>query len=139
MSEFAQVSSVEGDKVKLRMFKNEACNHCHACDLGTGGKEVEILAINDCDAEVGDIVELFIKKEKFLNAVIIMYVMPLISLLMGVGLGYLFNYFMNLTSELIPIAFGLLFTLIAFLIVKKLDKDKLEAKYTPMAVKVLNR
>lgn len=137
MAEYGEVIEKTKNKVRLRMQRNEACGSCHACDLGSGGKMLEITALNKCGAEVGDTVELFIKKERFLSAVAIMYVVPLIALLVGVGLGYLINYLTSLSSELIPVFCGFLLTFIAFLSIKKLDKKKLESKYTPMAIKVI--
>ncbi len=137
MAEYGEVIKKENNKVRLKLRRNEACGSCHACDLGSGGKMVEITAINKCGAEIGDTVELFIKKEKFLNAVLIMYVVPLIALLVGVGLGYLINHLTALNSELIPVVSGFLLTFIAFLSIKKLDKKKLEHKYTPMAIRVI--
>ncbi len=138
MAEYGEVISKEGNKVRLKLYKNEACKNCGACDLGSGGKMVEILAINKCGADVGDTVELFIKKEKFLSAVGIMYVYPLVALLLGIGLGYLINYLFGYNSELLVVAVGLGLTLVAFLSIKKLDKGrKLDVKYTPLATKVI--
>ncbi len=137
MAEYGEVIKIIDNKVRLKMQRNEACGSCHACDLGSGGKMVEITALNKCNAEIGDTVELFIKKEKFLSAVAIMYVIPLIALFIGIGLGYLINHFGAFNSELIPVLSGFLLTIITFLGIKKLDKKKLESKYTPMAIKVI--
>ncbi len=137
MSEFAQVSSVVGNKVKVKMYKNEACKHCNACDFGAGGKEIEIFAINDCGAVAGDTVELFIKKDKFLKAVLIMYVIPLMALIGGLGFGYLLDFALSSTTDLFPVVFGFLFTFLAFLSIKKYNKERIERKYTPTAVRVI--
>lgn len=130
MAEVGLVKEVKGDYVVVGLVRNEACGHCKACSVGLQETEMILEADNQCHAEVGDLVEIYLKEENFLKAVFIMYSIPLIGLLLGIGLGYLlFNH------ELLIIATGLLLMSLTFVLIRLNEERFKTDKFRPIAIR----
>ncbi len=75
---------IEGTYACVRLVRQSACQSCRACSLGQSeNKEIEIRAANEANAQVGDLVELDLKGETGLQAALVTYTVPLLTLFLG--------------------------------------------------------
>lgn len=137
MGEVGQVTQVINDEVVVRLLREEACAKCGACTAGLDSKDMFIHATNLCEASQNDWVEITLEEENFIKAVMIMYGMPLIGLLAGIGIGFLLTTLvMGSMNELITIAFGLGFSGLVFLWIRKNEYRFNTKQYKPRAIRL---
>lgn len=136
MAQTGTVESMKDQNVYVKVIREEACAHCKMCTTGINeGKECVIEAVNRCDAKVGDIVEIDVQNSYFLRATAIMYGIPLVALILGIGisLGVLQSVGVK-NAELISALIGLVFTGIVYMTINKREKNNKNTKYLPVAV-----
>lgn len=136
MAQLGTVESVKDKHVFVKVLREEACAHCQVCTTGINeGKECLIEAVNQCDAQVGDIVEIDIQTNYFLRATAIMYGIPLIALVFGIVLGAVTIRTLGISQgEVITALVGLVFTAITYIWINKREKRKENTKYLPIAI-----
>ncbi|MBS7527740.1 SoxR reducing system RseC family protein [Fusibacter paucivorans] len=127
------IVSVDKEFSKIKLLRHTACGSCGACHLGDEQKDVMLVAKNDVHAEVGDMVEVSMGTSSVLSAAFIMYMIPLMSLFLGLvaGLGILNGIQYSGNVEMASAVIGLLFMAGAFLVIRLNDKRFLKSdKYT---------
>lgn len=134
MAEVGQVIENKGNLVVVQLERHDACGKCRACVAGMESKEMYLEAFNECNAEVGDLVTVSLEQSNFLKAVLIMYVIPLIALLVGIGAGYWI-----IGSELGAVIVGLVFLAISFFIIHMNEEAFRKAKYRPIADTIVKK
>lgn len=78
------ITKIEGSYACVSLVRQSACQSCRACSLGQSeNKEMEIRAINEANGKIGDLVELDLRGEQGLQAALITYTVPLITLFLG--------------------------------------------------------
>jgi len=78
------ITKIEGPYACVSLIRQSACQSCRACSLGKSeNKEMEIRAINEANGQIGDLVELDLRGETGLQAALITYTIPLITLFLG--------------------------------------------------------
>ena len=87
MIKFGQVYeyNAETKMADIHFDRPDACKKCGAC--GSGSQQGTITLKADC--KVGDWVRVEMPEGRFLEATAIAYVIPLVGLLAGIGLGWL--------------------------------------------------
>jgi sigma-E factor negative regulatory protein RseC len=134
MAESGQVVEIKEQLVVVRLERKEACASCKACVAGIEAKDMFIEAENLCDAKIGDWVNISLEQSSFLKAVFIVYTIPLIALLVGLGIGYLiFN------NELGTVIVGFSLLAISFLTLKMNEKHFSKGKYRPIAQEIVDK
>lgn len=136
MAQTGTVESVKDNNIYVKVIREEACAHCKMCTTGINeGKECVIEAVNKCSAKVGDIVEIDVQNSYFLRATAIMYGIPLLALMLGIGvsLGILQSAGVK-GAELISAFIGLAFTGIVYVIINKRERNNKNTQYLPVAV-----
>lgn len=136
MAQTGTVESIRDKNVYVKVIREEACAHCKMCTTGVNeGKECVIEAVNKCGAKIGDIVEIDVQNNYFLRATAIMYGIPLVALMLGIGLslGILQSAGIR-NAELISAVIGLGFTGIVYMIINKREKNDKNKQYLPVAV-----
>lgn len=92
----------DGGRIALvQCHKPAACDKCSTvamCRSGDSGLR-EIEAINHAKASRHDQVRLVISSRKFLRSSFILYILPLVGLLAGAGLGYQFSTLEGMTTD----------------------------------------
>lgn len=85
MVKFGQVYAYDQAKglASIRFSRPEACGKCGACGSGTHQGEITLAA----QCAVGDWVRVEMPETRFLSATAIAYVIPLIAMFMGLGVG----------------------------------------------------
>lgn len=141
MKEYGVVLELIGEKAIVNVKRQSACGQCKACELGTSEqKEINITAKNDVGAKVNDNVNLLIETPDILKAAIIVYCIPLVALLAGVGVSTYITRLMGIDGETISIFAGLVCTGLSYILVKKKDaKLKKTKKYEPSIVEILGQ
>lgn len=136
------VEIVDNKRAKLLMRKHSACGDCGACQHGQENMKLNIIAVNEVNAKVGNTVEVDMETKNILGAAFIVYVIPLIALLVGVGGGsFLFNK-MGFTSnaEMYSLTLGVVLMIVMFLGIKMKEKSfKKDKRYMPMITKILEQ
>lgn len=139
MAEKGIVTELKGELAVIKMKRTEACAKCRACIAGMSEKEMIMEADNQCNAQVGDWVELELVDNGFFFAVMIMYGIPLVAFLVGILLSYfvVLPKFMPLTNPDLPsFIVGLVFTGIAYLWIRSQESRWEAKKYRPVAAKI---
>ena len=134
MSEIGQVVECDGEFVKIRMERQKACEKCRACAPSVNGEHMYMIAHNACGADVGDWVSIDLDGGFFLRAMLIMYGLPLMMLLAGIGLGLGFAHILSLPlGEIIGFAAGVAMAALTYFTINKLQHRIDRAKHAPVA------
>ncbi|MDK2867172.1 MAG: sigma-E factor negative regulatory protein RseC [Clostridiales bacterium] len=136
------IVSVDKEFSKIKLLRHTACGSCGACHLGDEQKDVMLVAKNDVHAEVGDMVEVSMGTSGVLSAAFIMYMIPLMSLFVGLvaGIGILNGMHYSGNVEMAAAVIGLLFMAGAFLIIRLNDKRFLKSdKYTAHVAAIIQK
>lgn len=138
MAEKGQVVEVNDDMLVVRMTRTEACAHCRACLKGLSEQEMIINAVNNCDAKVGDWVDIELYDNGFLTAVLVLYGIPMVALMVGIFIGYFLAPLMGAGNIREPLSFavGVVFTLLSYLWIKKNQSRWDTKKYKPVAIRI---
>ncbi len=141
MAQKGTVESIKDQNVYVKVIREEACAHCKMCTTGLNeGKECVIEAVNQCGASIGDEVEIDVQNNYFLRATAIMYGIPLIALMIGIGISSAILKAKGIQgAELISAFIGLAFTGIAYLMINKREKGNKNTQYLPIAVSKTNK
>lgn len=126
MTERGVVAKIKGNKATVRFDRRSACDKCHMCATTKDGMKVEVVVENTLGANVGDFVEVEMGEKYVLTAAAIVYVIPLVLIGAGIGIGTLIN---ELAQALLALA-GLV---VGFVIAILLDRLVIRKKkgFTP--------
>ena len=58
MGEIGKVTAVKGDTVEVRIPQSDRCRGCRACQFITDQNQMQLYALNECQAKPGDNVEM---------------------------------------------------------------------------------
>lgn len=132
------VEEVVGKYAVVEIMRNDMCGDCHACDVVHPAKKCTLKCLNKCESKAGDIVEISLDNTTFLKATLIMYGLPLIGLLVGLGIGAVIANILDTGSEELFMAIGgLLLAGVSLLWIKKRDKEEKYNKMVPQITKIL--
>lgn len=121
MIERGVVVKVKGKRATVRFDRRSACDSCHMCAVTRDGMKVEVVIENTLGANVGDFVEVEMAQRFVLTAAVIVYLIPLVLVALGVGIGVLFN---ELTQILLAVGGLVIGFVIAFLLDRFVIKKK---------------
>ncbi len=138
MGEIGEVIGTEGNKLVVKMQRTEACARCRACTAGLESKEMLIKAVNMCQGNIGDKVEIILDNSNFMKAALIMYGIPFIAFILGVFGGYYAAASYGLGSpELIGIIAGVILVALTYIIIRTQEHRFKEGGYIPKAINVV--
>ena len=121
MTEKGVVASIKGKKATVRFDRRSACDKCHMCAVTKDGMKVEVTLDNVLGANVGDVVEVEMGEKYVLTAAAIVYVIPLVVMGAGIGIG-------TLLTELAQVLMAMGGLIIGFVIAMLLDKFVIRKK-----------
>ncbi len=130
MSEIAKVVSVDNETITGVLQRTDACGDCHACDIGENKNEMIITAYNQCNAKVGDNVEIDLSVNAMITATFVMYAVPLITMVGGFLIG-------NLFSEVLSFILGITCMIATYVVIRIFNNKLDENKYKAAAVKIV--
>lgn len=115
MTERGVVSKIKGNKATVQFDRHSACDKCHMCAVTKDTMKVEVVIENTLGANVGDFVEVEMGERYVLTAAAVVYVIPLVLIGVGIGLGTLLN-------ELAQVLLGLAGLIGGFVVAILLDR-----------------
>lgn len=131
MDKVGVIKSIDGDAAIIEITRSGACGSaCSTCKLNCETMKMDIRAINNINASAGQLVRLHSEYKMVMKATLIVYIMPLILMIVGIGLGMMGAEYLGYNDIKEPIAVGIgvvcLFLAYLFLslIDKKIKKDK---------------
>lgn len=123
MEQVGYVISIEGAQVRLLVKRMMSCgSNCAACKASCGAKPIELLVENKIGAKVGDRVEVVSSTSNVIKILLILYMLPFISLCMGIILGLWAFEKKTEYYELYSFGLGLLFMIFSYRIIQKMDQ-----------------
>lgn len=136
MIEKAKVISVYGETAKVYLKRSSACgDSCGKCGGCTPtGNYVEV--INKIGAVAGQEVEIEMKTQVFMNAILLNYGLPLVMLIVGMFAGvFIKNAFnLSLSSDLLSVILGFGLMAVSYLIANRVDKRYKKADKVQMNI-----
>jgi len=134
MTEQGKVIKVERGRATVEIPRKSACDKCGMCLIIPTKQVVTITLDNGVGAKVGDTVELSMGANYVLLASVLTYLIPLLFFALGLILGVV------IINELAGIIGGILFAVIAYVIIAILDKKfKLKRGFAPMISKIISK
>lgn len=104
LTESGQVVEVKGERAVVLMAPSNFCQSCGLCVQREGGMSLE--ARNKVGARVGDGVTVELEAKKVVTASLYLYVLPIVLMFIGYGLGVLVSSLTSGTSTEIIGAIG---------------------------------
>ncbi|NLB61546.1 MAG: SoxR reducing system RseC family protein [Clostridiales bacterium] len=107
MESIGEVISIDGKIATVKFKRAAMCKNCKAC-VSFSPNELVVELENSLDAKVGDRVAIVLHTRSIVKASLIMYGIPLIALLLGMGFG-------SLLGDLFAAIIGISAALISYL------------------------
>ncbi len=126
----------------VKTIKSGACEGCSArgsCHSLSDRGEMEVNAINEADAKVGDRIVLSFETASLLKATFLLYVFPILLLIIGAAIGQETAPYFNFNPSGFSAIIGFLFFFAAVLVIKvKANKLAQKNEYRPKVIKILS-
>ena len=120
------IIAINNNTVTVKVLQLSACAHCEGkkfCMLAESKeKEVKISVNNPAEYSIGEEVQIIAQKKQMFTAVVWAYVLPLVLLFAGVGLGSVLE-FTEVHSALLGLLAVAVYYVFLFAINKKLSKS----------------
>jgi len=137
------VTKTDSRAAWVKTIKTGACEGCSArgsCHSLGNSAEMEVEAINEAGAQVGDRIVLLFETGSLLKATFLLYVFPILLLIAGAALGQEIAPYIDFNPSGLSALTGFSFFIAAVLIVKvRANKMALKKEYRPKIVKILAR
>ena len=126
----------------VKTVKSGSCAGCSAkgsCHSKGAGDEMEVRAINQAGAKVGDRIVLSFKTSSLLKASFLLYVFPILLLIVGAAIGQEMAPKFDFNPSGLSAIMGFSFFFVALLIIKTMaNKLAKKNEYRPKIIKILN-
>ena len=109
------ITKVKGNRATVEFDRKSACDSCHMCAVTRDGMKVKIVIDNTLGACVGDVVDVAMGERFVLTAAVIVYIIPLVLVGAGIGIG-------SLLGEVAQLLFALGGLVVGFGIAIALDR-----------------
>lgn len=131
MADIGKVINIENEHITVLIKAHAACEGCKGCSRGENG-EMKAIAINNCDAKIGDFVEISLKSGILTKAILLTYGIPFLLMVSGFLIGY------YIWGEIGGFFLGIILILISFLSIKLIDKSNKTKKFFPIAFRKIS-
>lgn len=141
MKEIGKIIDKKGNIIVVELTPSSFCSNCSLCHKERSEKFI-LEAINQCSANIGDIVSIEISKSSYYKATILVYIIPLFFFLVFILIGYLIGNNLNKDPQLFGLILGILGLVFSFFFVRFLDEriqKKSLYKYLPVAKEIVQR
>ena len=126
----------------MKTIKSGACEGCSArgsCHSLSDRGEMEVNAINEAGAKVGDRIVLSFETASLLKATFLLYVFPILLLIIGAAIGQETAPYFNFNPSGFSAIIGFSFFFAAVLVIKiKTNKLAQKNEYRPKVIKILS-
>ncbi len=141
-TEHGIVTRIDSRETWVKTVKSGSCEGCSArgaCHSLSDSGEMEVTAINEAGARVGDRIVLSFETASLLKATFLLYVFPILLLVVGAVIGQEAAPYFNFNPSAFSAIIGFSFFFAAVLVIKiKANKLARKNEYRPKIIKVLN-
>ena len=128
MKSNGKVIGINGNKIKLKMFKESSCAHCSGCgDANKLARELDVTY--DGEVEIGDIVTFELEDSKMLKIGFTVYIAPILMMILGYTISSKIG-----GTEKVNVLVSFAFLVVSFICLHIYDKyfvkEKVEMKVT---------
>lgn len=120
------VKETNNHRATVRVERSSACEHCSArgtCGIDLGSdKEIFIEVENRLNAKAGDRVELSMPAGSLIKMAIMVYILPIFSLIFGAYEGGNMASHIGISSGIGSIIGALILLIISFFVLRKIDR-----------------
>jgi len=135
------VIKVDTKTAWIKTTKTGACESCSAkssCHTLGGGKEMEVEAINEAGAQIGDQVVIGFETASLLKVSFLIYIFPILGLIAGAIVGDAVAPYFSMNKSLSALLIGGFVFFLCYLFIRKkgneLAKDR---SYHPKVIRIL--
>ncbi|HUT44071.1 MAG TPA: SoxR reducing system RseC family protein [Desulfobacterales bacterium] len=125
----------------VKTTRTSACETCSAkssCNVVENGKEMEVEAINEAGAQVGDRIIISIETSSLLKASFLLYIFPILLMIAGAVIGQKAGPLFDIDPSAFSAAVGFLFFFISIWFVKSRgNRMARENEYKPKIIRIL--
>lgn len=126
------VKEANKDVAVVIMERQDMCGGCHVCEQISGKKQCTLTCKNDVKAQVGDQVEITLGTQYFLKATYMMYGVPLVGFVSGLGISLGLTKVLELEAVDLWVSLGAIIgTILGILLIKYKDNKKCYHHYLP--------
>jgi len=139
MSESGVVVGLHGDQAFVEMAASKDCEACGACRYTKTGRMLAPVT-NSLNAQIGDIVKIDIEPQLVVVAAFIVYILPITFFFVGYALGLWGGRFFGLSAERLGITGGLLFLVLSYLTVRRVDnRARISRRFEPKMYAIIRK
>jgi len=128
-------------KAFVRIQQSSSCATCSSrdsCDITSEKKRIVIEVSNDLQATIGDRVEISMPGSSLLQLSLLVYLLPVVTLIAGACLGAAIANKFDMDATLTSVVFGVLAMAIVFSVLKWLDSlAHFREKYYPRMTRII--
>ncbi len=125
----------------VKTTRSSACETCSAkssCNVVENGEEMEVEAINEAGAQVGDRIIISIETASLLKASFLLYVFPILLMLAGAIIGQKAAPLLDIDPSLFSAVVGFSFFFVSIWFVKSRgNRMAREKEYKPKIIRIL--
>lgn len=126
------VKEIKGNTAVVVMERQDMCGDCHACEIMSRKKECTLSCETKIPCQVGDEVQVALTTDYFLKATYLIYGVPLIGFLLGLGISVGLSQIQSIPYEDLLSALCIMIgTGLGVLYIKLKDKKASYTKFLP--------
>lgn len=135
-----KVEKIEGQFATVSIERQDMCGECHACEVVGEVKKCTIKCKDLCKSQAGELVEVELEKSTFLKATALMYGVPLVGLIMGLGIGVMLPISIGTqVKEMVSVILAIAGMGVGLLWLRKKEHLKKYDNLLPKIVKIINK
>lgn len=125
MKQTGYVRNIDKNKVQVEIKRISSCGGgCNSCGGSCDAPSIVVSMENTVDAKIGDYVEINAKSKNIIKYALVVYMIPFFLLIVGIILGMGLFQSKNIANyETYGLLVGLVFLVLSFFIVKRIDKN----------------
>lgn len=142
IEEFGTIIELKDERIAVvQCVKNSSCQHCPSagsCNMGSDGESMVVEAYNKAGGQVDDRVKVVTSTRKFLQSSFLLYIVPIIGLLVGAGIGQAVGEGLSgrVDPSLLSALLGTLFLVLTFLAIRYFTRKLKREKFMPTIVEI---
>lgn len=131
MYQLGYISEIKEDIAEVEVKRMSACGgNCSSCGGSCSAPSMKISMKNTLNADKGDYIEISVKTDRVIFSAFIVYGIPLITMIFGIITGIkIFNNVGVSNEETYGLFMGLIFLVLSYFILKRIDNKMKERRY----------
>lgn len=119
MIEKGVIVKIKGDKATVQFDRKSACDKCHMCAVTKDSMKVQVVVKNTLNLNVGDYAAVEMGKRFVLTAAFIVYIIPLVLVGIGIGIGSVISEMWQAILALIGLVGGFVISVVLDRVLRK--------------------